>query len=146
MKYKSAYIIACSISVALLLSTIFGTYKIIYNSWLISTLENEKARIISCKSKHYSSHAGNSFNEIKYTPIASSRSGKKIYGNVFLSYDSCKNTVGMEVTVLIDDSSPNGGYINSFTQFWLANIALVIGTLLFNLVFVIPVIIVVKKM
>ena len=152
MKYKSAYITILAITAILSLSTLFGIYKIINNFWLMTSLENEKARITSCEGKYTNSGSGKGSigggggRKRVYTPIASTLSGKRITGTVFSSYNSCRENVGEDVIVLINPSLPNGGHINTFTQFWLKYVALVFGTLIANLVFMYPSIIAIKKM
>ena len=117
----------------------------------MTSLENEKARITSCEGKYTNSGSGRGAlggggRKRVYTPIASTLSGKKILGDVYFSYDSCRENVGEDVTVLINSSLPNGGYINTFSQFWLKYVALVLGTLIANLIFMYPSIIAIKKM
>jgi len=149
MKYKSAYIIIITIGVVLFLSTMYGIYKLGNNFWLMASLENEKARITECKSKYFGgsgSRGTRQFGGTKYTPIAYTLSGKKITGSVYVSSDSCRENVGNDVTVLVNLSMPNGGHINTFTQFWLKYVALTFGTLLANVVFIYPFILGIKKM
>ena len=149
MKYKSAYVISLTIGAILLLSTLFGIYKVVNNFWLMASLENEKAKITSCESKFTDGRAGKHFKggrRTVYAPIASTEDGKKITGQVFVNYDKCRENIGEDVTVLINPSLPSGGYINTFSQFWLKYVALVFGTLIANLIFVYPITIAIKKM
>lgn len=50
------------------------------------------------------------------------------------------------VTVLADSSNEHGGHIVTFSQFWLGALALTLGTLLANLLFVYPIARAIKRM
>jgi hypothetical protein len=141
MKYKPGYIIFMSISVVLFCGTMLGIYQITHKIWMFSTLERAEGKIIYCKSKYFKRKAssGGGGQKLKYAPVAKTNDGVEVAGSVYSSNDSCKKLIHGKVSMLIDSNTESGGYILTFSQFWLGSIALIFGTLIANLVFVYPI-------
>ena len=135
---KTFKLIAILIGVALFLGVMYGAYRLSYKTWLFSTRAHQEATVISCKSHRSSSRGGRKLT-IKYAPIAKTVQGDTIIGSAFGDYESCQQLTGKKIPVIIDNSVKEGGYILTFTQFWLGPIALLAGTLLPFILFVYPI-------
>ena len=129
------------IGAALILGAMYGAYRLSYKIWLFSTQAHQEATVISCKARKSYSGVGRSTSRwltIKYAPIAKTVQGETITGSVFGDYESCRQSIGKKLPVIIDNSVKQGGYILTFTQFWMGPIALLAGTLLPFVLFVYP--------
>ena len=137
------------IGAALILGAMYGGYKLSYKIWLFSTHAHQEATVILCKArKSYSSGVGKStsrWRTIKYTPIAKTAQGDTIIGSAFGDYESCRQLIGKKIPVIIDNSVKQGGYILTFTQFWMGPIALLAGTLLPFVLFVYPLLLAIRR-
>ena len=136
--YKIGYLIIVLIAVVLLYGSILGIYKVGKNIWLLSTLESVDAQVTACDPEYFRrqglSRGLRGGSKAKYAPIVRTSNGNIINGYVYVSRESCNKLINQNVTVLIGDSEGKG-YIVTFIQFWLAPLALIVGTLVPNIIF-----------
>ena len=149
MKYKTTHIVLISLSFLILCGTVFGFYNIANRVWLLTSLEEKEGIVVSCKSEYFKrgKRRGSPGPRVKkYTPVVEVDTGIKITGLLFSSHEACSELIRKPVTVLIDSSEENGGYILTFLQFWAAPLALLIGTILANILIVYPTAIVIMRL
>jgi len=142
MRYKAAHLVLIPLSFLILGGTIFGFYNIANRVWLLTALEKKEGVVISCKGEIFKRRGrkGKTGPQVqKYTPVVQVETGIRITGLVFISREACSESRRQPVTVLIDPSEENGGYILTFLQYWLAPLALITGIIVVNILILYPI-------
>lgn len=142
MRYKAAHLVLIPLSFLILGGTIFGFYNIANRVWLLTALEKKEGVVISCKGdifKRRGTKGKRGPKVQRYTPVVQVETGIEITGLVFISREACSESKRQPVSVLIDPSEENGGYILTFLQYWLTPLALITGIIAVNILIMYPI-------
>ena len=121
----------------------FGGYRVVRNMWYLQSFEIVDAQIVSCAIKRFerTKRRGRSGGaRTSYTPVAKTDDGVNVEGVVYFSRERCYEKIGMNVSVIVDSASSKKKFINTFIQFWMTPLIILIIPILLNIFIFVPLI------